>query len=110
MLYVLTRSGMAQLVSRQANNTKPNRLDGLVKSAAAAQALIALLCFTSYHVQIITRLASGYPLWYWWLARQLPGSQKPGAKGRFPTSGFVMFMVMYGSIQAVLFASFLPPA
>jgi phosphatidylinositol glycan class V len=111
MLYVLARSGMAQLMSRaSAENARSERLVGLVKSAAAAQALIAAFTLTSHHVQMITRMGSGYPLWYLWLAGQLSRDDKPLAKGGFPSSGFVMFMVMYASIQAVLFASFLPPA
>lgn len=110
-LYVLARSGIAQLQSSN-KSTRPERLVGFVTSMAAAQVLLSVLTLTSYHVQIITRLASGYPLWYWWLAGQLVKGQKPGdgAKGGFSGSGFVVFMVMYASIQAVLFASFLPPA
>ncbi|OIW24402.1 mannosyltransferase [Coniochaeta ligniaria NRRL 30616] len=111
MLYVLARSGMAQLGSQaRTANARSDRLVGLVKSAAAAQVLITVLTLTGSHVQIITRMASGYPLWYWWLAGQLSRGDKPVAQGGFPSSGFVMFMVMYAAIQAVLFASFLPPA
>lgn len=106
MLYVMTRSGLESLVSvSKTMGTRPARLVGLVQSAAVAQVLIAVLALTSYHVQIISRIASGYPLWYWWLAQQLSGGQTTGAG-----NGFVMFMVMYASIQGVLFASFLPPA
>ena len=109
MLYVLARSGMAQLQA-SGKSTRPERLVGLVKTMAATQVLLAVLTLTSYHVQIITRMASGYPLWYWWLAGQLSRGEKSLAEGGFPARGFVMFMLMYGSIQAVLFASFLPPA
>jgi phosphatidylinositol glycan class V len=72
---------------------------------AAAQVLIAVMTLMSYHVQIINRLSSGYPVWYWWLAGELihPSKSSFGSK-------FVAFMVVYASIQAVLFASFLPPA
>lgn len=111
MLYVLVRSGVAQLVSQASGkNARSERLAGLVKSAAAAQVVVALFTLTSHHVQMITRMASGYPLWYFWLAGQLSRGQKDPAKGGFSSSGFVVFMVMYASIQAVLFASFLPPA
>jgi phosphatidylinositol glycan class V len=77
----------------------------MIKCASAAQVMLAILAITSYHVQIITRIASGYPIWYWWLARRF-------FSPKFSTSGnqVVIFMVMYASIQAVLFASFLPPA
>lgn len=72
---------------------------------AFAQVVLVILAFTSYHVQIITRLSSGYPAWYWWVAATLRN-----AKTRKMGSGFVVFMVMYAMIQGVLFASFLPPA
>jgi phosphatidylinositol glycan class V len=58
---------------------------------------------TSYHVQIINRISSGYPVWYWYLAS-------------FAWSDRRMFAVVlrgaviYGLVQAVLFGSFLPPA
>jgi len=79
------------------------RLLRLVQSTAAAQAMLTVLAVTNYHVQIITRISSGYPLWYWWVAEQLSTKQRLG-------KGIVVFMVMYASIQGVLFASFLPPA
>jgi phosphatidylinositol glycan class V len=115
MLYVLVRSGIAQLVSKAVFAKGPEferqqRIAWLVKSAAAAQVGVALLTLTSHHVQIITRMASGYPLWYLWLAGCLGRDSKAVAKGGFPGGGFLIFMVMYASIQAVLFASFLPPA
>ncbi|KAJ5089597.1 hypothetical protein N7532_008281 [Penicillium argentinense] len=34
---------------------------------AVPQGLLAVMALTSYHVQIINRISSGYPLWYWWL-------------------------------------------
>jgi phosphatidylinositol glycan class V len=107
MLAVLTRSGMEQLAgSRIPDAAKPAesaRLLSLVRSAAAAQVLLAVLAATTYHVQIITRISSGYPLWHWWLAALLMRGEKTG-------SHVVTFVVMYASIQGVLFASFLPPA
>ena len=35
------------------------------------QTLIALTCLFVAHVQIVTRLSSAYPVWYWWLAVEL---------------------------------------
>lgn len=78
----------------------------LVKALAAAQIILAVTALTSYHVQIITRLSSGYAVWYWWLAQRLAGDKKAGGFGK----GVVTFMIMYAGIQAVLFSSFLPPA
>lgn len=81
------------------------RLRLVVRSMVFAQVLLVGLAITNYHVQIITRLSSGYPAWYWWVAACL---RSP--KTRDVGSGLVVFMVMYALIQAVLFASFLPPA
>lgn len=82
-----------------------SRLTLIIQAMVASQVFIVGLTFTSYHVQIITRLSSGYPAWYWWVAACL---RSP--KTRTLGGGIVVFMVMYASIQAVLFASFLPPA
>ncbi|KLU88533.1 GPI mannosyltransferase 2 [Magnaporthiopsis poae ATCC 64411] len=118
MLLILIKSGWEFLwapraisLSRgkkaESHDAVKYRDDGLVRSMAAAQVLLATMALTSYHVQIITRLSSAYPVWYWWLAKHLAGED-----GR-PTGlakGFVVFMVMYAAIQGVLFSSFLPPA
>jgi phosphatidylinositol glycan class V len=77
-----------------------------VVTLAVIQTLIATLAITNFHVQIINRLSSGYPIWYWWIANSLSS----GDKSRKVASGIVVFMVMYASIQGGLFASFLPPA
>ncbi|KAJ0110133.1 hypothetical protein J7T55_000565 [Diaporthe amygdali] len=113
MLFVMGKGGkdlffQGSRVSKEhgpASNLDSSRLVLVVRSMAFAQVLLAAMTFTSYHVQIITRLSSGYPAWYWWLAACLKSP-----KTRNMGSGFVVFMVMYASIQAVLFASFLPPA
>ncbi|KAH8879600.1 glycosyltransferase family 76 protein [Thozetella sp. PMI_491] len=110
MLLILVRSGV-DLVSSglpsgiEKRTVETSRLRALVQSAAVAQVLLAVLAFTSYHVQIISRISSGSPLWYWWLAGSFLDKDKaPLGKG------ILTFMVMYASIQGVLFASFLPPA
>lgn len=72
-------------------------------SLAVPQFVLAVLAFLTYHVQIITRLSSGYPLQYMWLAEKMY-SKDVTAKYT------VRFFVMYALIQAGLFASFLPPA
>lgn len=82
-----------------------SRLTLILQSMVAAQVILVVMAFTRNHVQIITRLSSGYPAWYWWVAACLrsPKTRKMGG-------GIVVFMVMYACIQGVLFASFLPPA
>jgi phosphatidylinositol glycan class V len=105
MLYLMALSGLELLVQSRIKDGRNPRIVSLIQSAAAAQVIVAALIFINSHVQIISRVSSGYPLWYFWLARCL----SDGAKSR-TGSGFVTFMIMYATIQAVLFASFLPPA
>ncbi len=112
MIFVLLRSGL-DYVSRGATrppaakskSTDEPVFNSLIRSAATAQVILAVWVFTSSHVQIITRISSGSPLWYIWLAEQTGSKDSAGF-----ASKLVMFMVMYASIQGVLFTSFLPPA
>lgn len=113
MLFVMGKSGkdiffQASKISqtqKAGSNIDGARLELVVRSIVAAQVLLVVLAFTSHHVQIITRLSSGYPAWYWWVAACLKSP-----KTRQLGSGIVVFAVMYAAIQGVLFASFLPPA
>jgi len=75
----------------------------LRRRLALPQIVLACLAITNYHVQIITRLASGYPLVYIWLAERISTNKKYSQLS-------TRFCVMYGLIQAGLYASFLPPA
>lgn len=83
------------------------RRDALLFRLALPQLTLAVLALTSFHVQIITRISSGYPLWYLVLAREITDG---GANGTRFAKWTVRWMVMYALIQGVLFASFLPPA
>ncbi|KAL7276002.1 ER membrane glycoprotein subunit of the GPI transamidase complex-like protein [Rhizina undulata] len=94
---------------------------GLCRKLALSQILLAAFALVSYHVQIITRLSSGYFIWYWWLGRQIlddSKEQSPNYKGnrvmedssRDWKKWIVRWMVVYGIVQGVLFAGFLPPA
>lgn len=108
MLTVLIFSGWELLVDPERlfkSTAKNPKLQIVLRLLAANQALVAILALTTYHVQIITRLATGYPVWYLWVASSLCSDKRRGI-GR----GLVVFMVMYAGIQGVLFASFLPPA
>lgn len=91
----------------------PTVTDSLLIRLAVPQGLLAVMAFTSYHVQIVNRISSGYPLWYWYLVCLVVSRvTKPPAKAK-PTRLFAIAvhgMVIYGLIQAVLFGSFLPPA
>jgi phosphatidylinositol glycan class V len=79
---------------------------------ALPQAALAILAFTSYHVQIITRISSGYPLWYWYLAAEIldDGKLGRGDAALLSPKKIIQGMVLYGLIQGALFACFLPPA
>lgn len=83
------------------------RRDALLFRLALPQLTLAGLALTTFHVQIITRISSGYPLWYLVLAREITDEDTKGTRFAKWT---VRWMVMYGLIQGVLFASFLPPA
>ncbi len=85
---------------------------GILRRFALPQFILAVLALTSYHVQIITRLASGYPVWYWWLALLMVDQHETNLFGRrWNTSKiWVRWIVFYATIQGGLFASFLPPA
>lgn len=87
----------------------PTFLAGLDRSLlwvlAIPQLVLALLALTSYHVQIITRISSGYPLWYIWLAARICSNSSLGT-----SKAIFRWMVLYATIQAGLYASFLPPA
>jgi len=83
-----------------------------MRRIALPQLLLAILALTNYHVQIITRLSSAYPVSYWWLACSMisSGSQEQHSGNCTKPCLVSRWMVMYALVQGVLFASFLPPA
>ncbi|KAL7621830.1 ER membrane glycoprotein subunit of the GPI transamidase complex-like protein [Parahypoxylon ruwenzoriense] len=111
MLYLLIKSGLEfirkplGLTIEKSSPASLSQTTVLVQSMALSQLILAILAITNYHIQIITRISSGYPLWYWWLAGAIT-DRKTATFG----SNVVRFMVMYAAIQGALFASFLPPA
>ena len=74
---------------------------------AVPQGVLAVMALTSYHVQIINRICSGYPAWYWYVA-SLATKDRTGRSRSFTM--IVQAAVAYAMIQGVLFGSFLPPA
>ncbi|PYH79177.1 GPI mannosyltransferase 2 [Aspergillus uvarum CBS 121591] len=88
--------------------------DRLLRSLAVPQVVIAVLTFFNHHVQIITRMASGYPIWYVWVACLLlqrgSGNVLDDWYRRGSGRVIVNYMVVYALVQGVLYASFLPPA
>jgi phosphatidylinositol glycan class V len=139
MLYLLTRSawlamsgqcgsssGDVVVTRRKTKNSVDGETkvqlcrDALLVRLALPQIVLASMAFTSFHVQIITRLSAGYPLWYLVLSSEvLNTSSMQGSLDRGSTWGFdrqrlakwtVRWMVVYGLVQGALYASFLPPA
>ena len=95
------------------NVSPPLRISHTIASGfAIPQVALAALALTSYHVQIITRLSSGYPVWYWWVASLTLEDRKTSLMGReWGTASVISrWMVVYAIVQGGLFASFLPPA
>lgn len=84
----------------------------IARRFATPQIVLAILALASYHVQIITRLSSGYPVWYWWLASVILEDRKTSLMRRKWSTAFVIsrWMIIYAIMQGGLFASFLPPA
>ena len=87
--------------------------EGLIR-LAMPQVVLALAAFASYHVQIINRLSSGYPLWYIWLASAIAEVAKQPYDNLVRRGGTAQLIVrsiaIYAIVQGGLFASFLPPA
>lgn len=126
MLFILLRSGIWALQgcsSTGANGDKGKQdsieaipplciNQAMARRFALPQIFLAALALTSYHVQIITRLSSGYPVWYWWLASLILEDRKTSFMGRKWSTALVIsrWMVIYAIVQGGLFASFLPPA
>lgn len=83
-----------------------------VPELALPQLALAVAAIASFHVQIVNRLASGYPTWYMMIATWLvddsatSGHSKPQQQSRWIVRG----MISYAIAQGMLFANFLPPA
>ena len=105
--YVMINSAVVESAFLADNTSKRRSQLPLTRRFALPQILVAVLAFTNYHVQIITRLSSGYPLWYIWIAERIIISS-PRMDNL--TTIIITWMIMYSTIQAGLFACFLPPA
>ena len=82
-----------------------------MRELALPQLVLAFAAATSFHIQIINRIASGYPIWYLTVASWLMDKQ-PGDQITYSSHGqwALRAMIMYSMIQGMLFANFLPPA
>jgi phosphatidylinositol glycan class V len=122
---------------RMHRRQQENRFKRVMASLALPQLAFTLLAFTSFHVQIVNRVSSGYALWYMTLAIALHSSGHASLSGEESPDGkrpseqatasvrdrairafmapqtvrnLIRGMVMYAIIQGGLYASFLPPA
>jgi phosphatidylinositol glycan class V len=79
---------------------------------ALPQLVLAIAAATSFHVQIVNRIASGYPVWYSMIATRLVGDQtESGSQDHKRRSQWIVRgMIVYAMAQGMLFANFLPPA
>jgi phosphatidylinositol glycan class V len=79
---------------------------------ALPQLVLAVAAATSFHVQIVNRIASGYPTWYSMVATWLVSNQKESSssKNQKRSQLIVRGMIVYAIAQGMLFANFLPPA
>lgn len=104
--------GGAKSDGKQIDTVKDEHTQACLTRLALTQAALAILAVTNYHIQIITRISSGYPLWYWFLSSCLLIEEKGNGmrQGWLSSRIALRGMVLYGIIQASLFASFLPPA
>ncbi|KAI5789086.1 GPI mannosyltransferase 2 [Geopyxis carbonaria] len=120
-LVVLLQSGIWGIrMSGKSYTTPSSTINSFVNCAAALrmalpQILLATMAIFTYHVQIVTRLSSGYVLIYWWigsifLQERLDDETNTHTPGTIKSVWIVRWMVMYSLIQGVLFAGFLPPA
>jgi len=83
----------------------------LLRRLALPQIVTALLAITTFHVQIINRISSGYALWHILLASTALDTNTSTAWSKSFWVGIgIRSMIGYGMVQAVLFSSFLPPA
>jgi hypothetical protein len=80
----------------------------IVGRIALPQLILAVLALTSYHVQIINRISSGYPVWYWWLATMIVDRHEVQILGRKWNTAKVglKWMVLHATIQGGLFRHF----
>ncbi|KAJ9215279.1 CAZyme family GT76 [Paecilomyces variotii] len=97
-------------VANGGNGHKESIKQKVLLRLAIPQALLAVAALTSYHVQIINRISSGYPLWYWYIVAHVLEAYRSPKSGSHKYTAIVRGMVVYALTQAVLFGSFLPPA
>ncbi|KAJ5086555.1 hypothetical protein NUU61_007862 [Penicillium alfredii] len=117
MLFILCKSSLWAIQAPSMLHPTPGKKStapigpgSMLFRLAVPQGLLAVMALTSYHVQIINRISSGYPVWYWYLASCAVDSIRGLPKHSQGLAIAVQGMVAYALVQGVLFGSFLPPA
>ncbi|KAI5248274.1 mannosyltransferase [Aureobasidium subglaciale] len=132
MLYVLVGTGLvAPTLNIKSPAQQSKHASVYILCLALPQMLLALLALTTFHVQIVNRIATGYPIWYIVLAATMVSPMNTKRSDKTATSyradsliakiGSYMSkasmqelifrgMFMYSIIQGGLYASFMPPA
>lgn len=82
----------------------------LFPELAIPQLVLAFAAVTSFHVQIVNRIASGYPTWYTMIATWLLDESFNSSNHQRRSHWIIRGMIIYGLVQGMLFANFLPPA
>lgn len=120
MLALLSLTAVDALLSAaRGKSISETRLSkNIMARLALPQLMLTLLAITNFHVQIINRISSGYPIWYIMLAISLHRSDDNGEAVpseivkvlRNKSKWIVRSAVVYAAVQGGLFASFMPPA
>ncbi|CAD0098057.1 unnamed protein product, partial [Aureobasidium mustum] len=136
MLCILIGTGLAAPrlkleTARQSSKQHFNHASVYISCLALPQILLAILAFTIFHVQIVNRIATGYPIWYIVLAAAIVSPSMTSRDDKTIRSKdasslvatlqhhlskqstqqlVVRGMFMYSIIQGGLYASFMPPA
>ena len=127
MLWLLLRSGVEHLRNSTHGFVKPphiqldgadrdtkdtNTTFGNLPQLALPQLVLAITALTNFHVQVINRLSSGYPIWYLAVARWLITQNTAQRKepGHMTAQWVCRGLIVYAIVQGALFANFLPPA
>ncbi|KAF2089459.1 glycosyltransferase family 76 protein [Saccharata proteae CBS 121410] len=103
----------AAVVKSAEKDQRPPVTQHVLKRLALPQLALAVLTLLNFHVQIINRISSGYPLWYLAIAAGLTGDASlarlavasPKASARV-----ARVAITFAMVQGALYASFLPPA
>ncbi|KAJ4295336.1 ER membrane glycoprotein subunit of the GPI transamidase complex-like protein [Kalmusia sp. IMI 367209] len=127
MLWLLLRSGIDHLRNPAHFSVKPrhiqpdgadrdtkdlNTTSGNLPQLALPQLVLAITAISNFHVQVINRLSSGYPIWYLAVARWLIAHDTAQRKEQEHRAAqwVCRGLVVYAIVQGALFANFLPPA